>query len=39
MLICLLRHGETLWNPERRYQGLTDLPLSRGGDGVTSWGS
>lgn len=28
MLIYLLRHGETAWNRERRYQGLTDLPLS-----------
>ena len=31
MLIYLLRHGETLWNAERRYQGLTDLPLSERG--------
>lgn len=31
MLICLLRHGETAWNRERRYQGLTDLPLSNRG--------
>lgn len=28
MLIYLLRHGETAWNAEKRYQGLTDLPLS-----------
>lgn len=35
MLIYLLRHGETLWNAERRYQGLTDLPLSeRGGSAL-----
>jgi broad specificity phosphatase PhoE len=24
----LLRHGETAWNRERRYQGWTDTPLS-----------
>lgn len=28
MLIYLLRHGETAWNAEKRYQGRTDLPLS-----------
>ena len=26
--LLLLRHGETAWNRERRYQGLTDTPLS-----------
>ena len=31
MLIYLLRHGETAWNRERRYQGLTDIPLSARG--------
>jgi len=31
MLIYLLRHGETAWNTERRYQGLTDIPLSEKG--------
>lgn len=31
MLIYLLRHGETAWNRERRYQGLTDIPLSNRG--------
>lgn len=28
MLIYLLRHGETAWNAEKRYQGRTDLTLS-----------
>ena len=31
MLIYLLRHGETAWNEERRYQGLTDISLSEQG--------
>jgi len=31
MLIYLLRHGETEWNVQRRYQGLTNLPLSEAG--------
>ena len=26
--LLLLRHGETAWNRERRYQGWTDTPLS-----------
>lgn len=26
--LCLIRHGESLWNPERRLQGQTDVPLS-----------
>jgi probable phosphoglycerate mutase len=26
--ICLVRHGETAWNAERRLQGHIDIPLS-----------
>ena len=29
--LLLLRHGETAWNRERRYQGWTDPPLSAEG--------
>ncbi len=28
MRIYLIRHGETIWNVERRYQGVMDSPLS-----------
>ena len=28
MTVCLLRHGRTAWNDQRRYLGLTDLPLT-----------
>lgn len=28
MKLILLRHGETVWNKERRLQGQTDIPLS-----------
>lgn len=31
MLIYLIRHGATAYNQERRYQGVTDLPLSPAG--------
>ncbi len=31
MKIILLRHGETVWNKERRIQGRTELPLSEEG--------
>ncbi|HTR55576.1 MAG TPA: histidine phosphatase family protein, partial [Kofleriaceae bacterium] len=31
MHILLVRHGETAWNREGRYQGRTDTPLSETG--------
>lgn len=31
MHILLVRHGETTWNREGRYQGRTDIPLSEHG--------
>lgn len=31
MTILLLRHGETAWNLERRYQGRFDSPLTKRG--------
>lgn len=30
--VLLIRHGETLWNRERRWQGHADIPLSREGE-------
>lgn len=32
MNILLVRHGETTWNREGRYQGRTDIPLSDDGE-------
>src|SRR5262245_3775406 len=32
MNILLVRHGETTWNREGRYQGRTDIPLSPDGE-------
>jgi len=32
MNILLVRHGETVWNREGRYQGRTDIPLSPDGE-------
>jgi probable phosphoglycerate mutase len=32
MNILLVRHGETSWNREGRYQGRTDVPLSESGE-------
>ncbi len=29
--LCLVRHGETAWNAERRIQGQLDVPLSSAG--------
>ena len=31
MRLLLARHGESLWNAERRFQGSTDVPLSARG--------
>lgn len=30
--LCLVRHGETAWNAERRLQGHLDIPLNDRGD-------
>jgi len=32
MNVLLVRHGETNWNREGRYQGRTDIPLSEDGE-------
>ena len=31
MKLYLLRHGETAYNAEKRYQGISDIPLSEEG--------
>ena len=31
MTVCLIRHGRTYYNDERRYQGRRDVPLSERG--------
>src|SRR5262245_3013960 len=36
MNILLVRHGETTWNREGRYQGRTDIPLSPDGEAQAS---
>ena len=30
--LFLIRHGETIWNQNHRYQGHTDVPLSKTGE-------
>lgn len=30
--LCLIRHGETAWNAEKRLQGHTDIPLNSRGE-------
>lgn len=38
-LLCLLRHGETLWNREKLIQGQSESPLSPlGREQALSWG-
>lgn len=31
MNLYVVRHGETIWNLERRVQGITDIPLTQSG--------
>ena len=37
-LVAFLRHGPTVWNAEKRLQGMTDIPLSEAGRSlVATW--
>jgi probable phosphoglycerate mutase len=37
-LVAFLRHGPTIWNAEKRLQGMTDIPLSEAGRAlVATW--
>ena len=29
--IVMVRHGESIWNKEKKWAGWTDIPLSSGG--------
>jgi alpha-ribazole phosphatase len=31
MQVIMIRHGETIWSSERRYQGISNVPLSEEG--------
>ncbi len=31
MILYVVRHGETVWNKEKKVQGITDIPLSKKG--------
>ena len=37
-LVAFLRHGPTIWNAEKRLQGMTDIPLSEAGRAqIATW--